>query len=564
MLYNRVDNISEDLRSSLTLVHDLCETINTPRSLAVSLLLQYGEWEQYLDLPMDFSTYQDPLHAAEDYQVTVVLRKHPDLPLGIDRAQVALDSFKESETECTRTRERLRSDKQAWQLVFQQHLRSLLGPLSSHALQFMQRKMGHGPGATTGVRGVGSSMSNKYDNEIHTTVSLIPFTKAVMGDLWWEHHNRPFNIVDGSRFTTVPKSAKTNRGICVEPTFNMYIPRRIGQYLRKRLRRFGINLNSQYRNQQMAKDAYLKGYATIDLSAASDSVSSELILQHFPEDWFHLLDVARSPSCVLPDGSTVELEKWSSMGNGYTFELETLIFYAVCLTFVPFEYQYEITVYGDDIIVPTQFSGSVIDALSHLGFKVNTQKSFLAGNFFESCGCDYFKGRNIRPFSLKGASSPFSLANALRLWAQRIGGSHFCPSKYQGVWERARMRIPRHLRKLTGPAQLGDAVLLVSLSESNCVRPNNWIEGYVVKQLVAKPVRKRYDTLGVLLSAYHRNADTRFPTIAEGLLSVMEGNTDCLRLNHFTYGRETVRGMMRQPRPKTIIVSQWSSGLAWS
>ena len=53
MLHNLVGNMSHDLSIGLTVVHELCETIDTPRSLAVSLILQYQEWGEYLDLPME-------------------------------------------------------------------------------------------------------------------------------------------------------------------------------------------------------------------------------------------------------------------------------------------------------------------------------------------------------------------------------------------------------------------------------------------------------------------------------------------------------------------------------
>jgi hypothetical protein len=44
MLYNLVDSNTDSLRESVRLCHQLCELINTPRSLAVSLMIQYGCW----------------------------------------------------------------------------------------------------------------------------------------------------------------------------------------------------------------------------------------------------------------------------------------------------------------------------------------------------------------------------------------------------------------------------------------------------------------------------------------------------------------------------------------
>ena len=568
MLYNLVDNLSDDFKLSLDFVHELCETIDTPRSLTVSLLLQYQLWEEYLDLSIDFGQYEDPRHLALDYLVTEILRKNPDIPLGIDRTKVALDSFKESEARCYCTNERLRGPLPEWHLAFRRKLNSILGPLRNQDLKRLGSLFRHGPGATTGVAGIGSSLSDKYDKPFHLTTGLLPFFRSIIGEQWWEHHRRSkHEIVEGNKFTTVPKSAKTDRGICVEPTLNMYVQLGVGTLLRNRLRRFGINLNSQDRNRTLARRAYDESLVTIDLSQASDSLSRNLVLDFFPQDWFELLHLSRSDFCNLGD-EIVELEKWSSMGNGYTFELETLVFYAVCATFVPFDEMDSVSVYGDDIIVPSAYAAPVIDALNFLGFEVNHQKSYLAGNFFESCGHDYFKGVNVRPFYLKGSKEkiPYSLqiVNKLRKYSSQLNYGESCDNTFEPLWRRWVRRVPRIYRRCKVPESFGDVGLIVSFEEARVRRASHGIEGYVVRQIAPQSVERVKNTKGVLLSSLARLERAPIHAMSNFLLRRLLDARVELPSDLFSKGREPIRGYLRLARTRSSVVHRWASGLSWA
>lgn len=568
MLYYRIDNITPSLKLGFTVTLHICESINTPRSLAVALMLQYGEWGEYMALTTDPSTYEEPSHFANDHLVTEILRKHPDIPLGIDKQAVALEAFIASEEHCAETNERLKTEIPEWYFTFRRSIYKILGPLTRLDLDYVDSKMRHGPGASTGVRGHGSCSSDKYDKPIHLTAELIPYYKAITGEQWRFLHHQPNVIVEGSKFTTVPKSAKTERGICIEPTLNVYVQLGIGQLIRRKLRNFGLNLNQQDLNRRMAKDAYSKGYATIDLSAASDSTSTELILQYFPERWVQLLELCRSGKTRLPDGSMVPLEKWSSMGNGYTFELETLVFYALCISVIPFEFQDQITVYGDDIIVPQQYAQCVIEALNFLGFKVNESKSYLAGNFFESCGHDYFKGVNVRPFYLKGPMKSeripeaLQVANKIRLYARSRNGNISCDSTFLPAWKCAVSSIPRIWRNCKIPHFLGDVGLISSRSEANAKKPMHGWEGFVCRHMVQVPVSVTKTTPSVILTALERGLPRRMSDFDELLYAHRKFNM-WKEAKIPTKGRQPRRGYLRKPRPKKSVVDQWTSGLDW-
>lgn len=582
MLSNCVGNISSDLRTELTTVLQLCEIVNTPRSLAVHMMLSHGEWQEYLDLTIDPSSYEDHSNFADDYLVTEVLRKSPNLPLGIDRSKAALDAFLASEAECKHFNQ-FRQNDISIDLEFRikRHVGRILGNLDKSALEEILSLMRFGPGANTGVRGRGNSPSNKYDNELHLTVSLIPFYRSLLGENWWEHQRRPQTVVEGSKFTTVPKSAKTDRPICVEPQLNMFVQKGIGSYLRGRLRRFGIDIQTQEKNQDLAQKAYSCDLATIDLSAASDSVSSSLIMKLLPSDWYHLFEICRSPAVTLPSGEVIELEKWSSMGNGYTFELETLIFASICKAIVPSREHDHVSVYGDDLIVPQKYANKVIEALDCLGFRVNTRKSFLAGNFFESCGTDWFKGYNVRPFYLKGSKEniPYALqiANRLRIYSSRRF-NYFCADpRFKSLWHNLARRVPRMWRCRV-PLHFGDVGLVSSREEARGLkRLPNYGDGWSVRYVRVNPVMKNYGTYGVLLS-YMNMTQTDFQT--KTLLddySLTRNDLGFFNLRHLEYrslarsrepleatkGCETVRGYMRKPRTKRANVVHWPDGLNW-
>jgi hypothetical protein len=95
------------------------------------------------------------------------------------------------------------------------------------------------------------------------------------------------------------------------------------------------------------------------------------------------------------------------MGNGFTFELESLIFYALAKATAErggchdFEVKRSIGVFGDDIIVPKRIAKDLITNMSLFGFTVNEEKSFLKGFFFKSCGADYYDCSDVRPFLLR-------------------------------------------------------------------------------------------------------------------------------------------------------------------
>lgn len=211
-----------------------------------------------------------------------------------------------------------------------------------------------------------------------------------------------------SRISFVPKDSAEFRTIGVEMNGLIPLQMVVGDFIRKQLKsKTKINLDSQERNRHMARLAQTFGLATIDLANASSSISLELVRTLLPYDWFILIDAFRSSHGCAHGLDVVEYEMVSSMGNGFTFELESLIFYALARATAEMEGLHNIeiskslAVYGDDIIIPARISDPLIRNLTLFGFTANVEKSFFKGCFFESCGSDYYNCTDVRPFFLR-------------------------------------------------------------------------------------------------------------------------------------------------------------------
>lgn len=193
-------------------------------------------------------------------------------------------------------------------------------------------------------------------------------------------------IVEGSRFSTVYKNREKRRPINIEPFCNLVVQRAIGLWLRGEIKRlFGIDLDTQatWHRHRIQLWSLI---ATLDLKNASDSVSLALCEFALPSIVLRTLMHARSPATLVNGYEWYLPFKMSSMGNGFTFELMTLLLLALCRCVDSTS-----SVFGDDIIVEKQYAPIVVEALENVGFVVNTDKSFIDGPFYESCGANFHK-----------------------------------------------------------------------------------------------------------------------------------------------------------------------------
>lgn len=190
-----------------------------------------------------------------------------------------------------------------------------------------------------------------------------------------------FTYVRGNRAASVPKDNTKRRFISIEPMFNMLLQRCIASGMRTVLSRVGNDVQSgQADHMKMISNPL---YATIDFSNASDSNHVDGTKFLFPSRLFQRLDMFRSHFCIFDDG-VVPVCKLSSMGNGFTFETMTLYLLSVARVLDP-----TARVYGDDVIIHHDVANLFIEVCETLGWVINRTKTFVSGNFRESCGGFY-------------------------------------------------------------------------------------------------------------------------------------------------------------------------------
>lgn len=384
------------------------------------------------------------------YQVSSLLKKFQFSTDRLSRRSVALQKFKDSESAC-------KSFNANWRL-----LADLADPTElacfTYAREFLSRLLGedlpgfdrltlwsrHGPGANLDTKERRISLYDKYSAWPYSCTSgAREYARlAIQADERWlgaleadyreKHGIEPWRILDqdvfwsnvlhvvpGNRITFVPKNYRTDRSIAIEPCMNLYLQLGVDGYIRRRLKRWGVDLDDQTKNQRLAWDGSKNWtsddpFVTLDLAAASDTISLELCRLLLPPQWYRYLIRLRSPSGICGD-EVISYEKISSMGNGYTFALESAIFASVCYAAEKFLKgrfdRDEIAVYGDDIIVRQSSSLLVIQMLTRFGFSLNHEKSFIQGPFRESCGADWLNGTSVRPVFLSNNPS-----TVMELW----------------------------------------------------------------------------------------------------------------------------------------------------
>lgn len=451
----------------------LCEDLGTPTALDVRKDIELGRWDLLASRRVDPRHYSDALRYWLDATAVNVLRKCDDLPTTIDRKAKAEESFISCELQCLRANSRLfaylapgnpETDEHVLSYIkrVRKIIRRILGAFPS---SFEGR---FGPGATFADRGRLTTVPDKMTSEPTLTRDAIPYLFPWSGTLWAKAlctSRKAPTFVRGNRFTTVPKDSEKFRGIAVEPSINLFYQLGLGRIIRSRLKLAGISLaEGQDIHRRVAREASIRGHlATLDLSNASDTICRNLVKLLLPPEWYEALNDLRSPATFFK-GKWRLLEKFSSMGNGFTFELETLLFLGMCLG-VEREGQkltpgINVFVYGDDIIIPSECSSDVISALSFFGLTVNKEKSFVDGPFRESCGGDYFLGVDVRPHFLKeNPCEPqhlIAFANGLR---RLVGEDHTRWQFIRRSWFTVLDGLPKPIRDCRGPSDLEDLVV---------------------------------------------------------------------------------------------------------
>jgi len=499
-------------------VAEYLSALDCPRALMVAILFREGEHDQLSKLEFNPANYNSVVDCRDAYAATKFLSKYKGLTLTNDLDEVALAKFQEFEALCKQTNVRFKS------LRYDRHTAGRIVWLHSAVIRKIERILGDfsadeffaapdwGPGASTLIKRRDASPVKKFQYETGITrdlYDLVPLTMLSEVYPQWAYRLSLSGFPTfqtGNKVITVPKDASTNRVIAVEPGINLWFQKSIGEMIQRRLFRCGIDLRFQSRNQKLAYLGSLTNkIASIDLSSASDSIALSVVEELLPPRWFHLMDACRSHFGTL-NGRTVKWEKFSSMGNGFTFQLESLIFYAVaacCAEYLHIS-SADVSAYGDDVLLPSVCYEIFREIIEFYGFRLNGKKSHYDSPFRESCGAHYFSGVDVKPIYLKdrveSVPAIYRLANAVRRQAHRRNGNYGCDARLRPVFDLLVSKVPRALR-LWIPETLGDGGFIVNFDEATPSRARHGIEGYRVQNVV--DISKAYEdfTEGYLLAS---------------------------------------------------------------
>jgi len=267
----------------------------------------------------------------------------------------------------------------------------------------------------------------------------------------------------------VPKKFLMDRTMAAEPLWNSWLQATLGRIMRTRFRRVGLDLDNAWKfNQHAAYKGSRDGVlATLDMKNMSNRIPLLLPRSVVDPAWLSYLDSSRCDSMLLHrDGKAVwrKLEMYSSMGNGYTFELESALLLSCALIasgYHPSDLLTDrnpvgktICVFGDDVIIPSCSVEGFTEICKEIGFEVNSEKSYWRGPFRESCGMDYYNGVNVRPLfisdRIENVFETVRLANRILEFAFRdsVHSNHHASSRWAGMWALAHNLVPSQLRSL--------------------------------------------------------------------------------------------------------------------
>jgi len=443
--------------------------MNTSSEIYESLILELSE-----ELSSIKDSSQDDVYGTQFFSANALISSFVKklITNRVENAdQLALEKFKAANEKCRQvdiTGFRAQEDVK---LVFGE-MRRIMNEIfytngfTKLSLTAIEQSLDVGPGKSAGVDEFSFYHKVGYGKITSSSQLLVALYKSYVNvrplwrdaEIFRENQFGCIDVLQGSSLSTVPKNNQIDRTICSEPSLNMLYQKGVAQILIDILRdSFGISYISSpehfdknqngggtfykgllqpERNQVLARQGSIDGrFDTLDLTSASDTISLVFCKELLPREVYNMLCNFRCKHTkTRVDGVDrwMELHMISSMGNGFTFPLETLIFavlvravYSVLkLPFIKPSF-WEVGnfgVFGDDIICLHEASDLVSRSLEAFGFEVNKEKSFTAGKFRESCGGDFLNGIDVRGVYLKSYDTlqdKFTIYNLLKAWCRR-------------------------------------------------------------------------------------------------------------------------------------------------
>jgi hypothetical protein len=467
------------------------ELLDCPRALTCWLMFDNNEHDQLVELECNPNSYDSSEEFVHAYRATEFLSKATFLNLARDTEAVAIKKFHECEAACKHVNTRFKNlaidPLYKGPIVYlhdavKRKISSILGGFS---VQEMFDLAYWGPGATTLIKRDSACAANKFQSESGITRDLFNLIAVPLDSysFTWSDMlvcNGYPNFQASCKIVTVPKNAKTDRIIAIEPGMNSWFQLGIGQSIVRRLSRVGVDLSDQSVNQEHARTSSLRNdLATIDFSSASDTISKSVVEALLPPRWFSVMDSCRSHYGAR-NSLPLLLEKFSSMGNGFTFPLQTLIFYSMAYAVLEYlgiqeEKAKLINAYGDDVVIPVECFELFSDLSDFYGLQLNLRKSYYFGYFRESCGCHYYSGVDAKPFYLR---DKLVKVIDVYLFANSIRRSR--PNKSQSVrrlWHFLVQSVPKSLR-FKIPDGFGDGGFISTFDDATPPIARRGFEGF--------------------------------------------------------------------------------------
>lgn len=329
----------------------------------------------------------------------------------------------------------------------------------------------------------------------------------------------------GVRVVFVPKTLTAPRVIAIEPAHKQFMQQGVLKYIipileSHKLTRKSLRFSDQRPNQRLAYSSSIdRRLSTLDMKDASDRVHLHLVQRIFRHSGIlEYLEDSRSLHATLPDGRNLVLWKFASMGSALCFPVEAMVFYTLIQSamhqldgirpsFRSIErYSRLIDIYGDDIIVPVEYTDVVVRYLESFALKVNINKSFRNSLFRESCGADYYNGVSVKPVYARQLAP-----DAARNWqAEHIMAWNSTADQFYmtGRWIVAQairdMLVEVVGRPIPRSRTIGSGVSFFSYLFTTGLRYNSKLHCWEQKRLVFDPINRKDRIDGDAIACFNR------------------------------------------------------------
>lgn len=413
-------------------IMDLLEELNSARSLALAISFRnalYKTVDLTLLKELDPHVFDDAHTYQIHKQAIALFKKSTYIAYDGDATAESIENFLLVDLQCVISDNKVRTLGLYEKGILQkasEYISQTLGEIPNYDEIFTG--LTFSSGSVSGIGGDDVNIVTKLEDFVQLPLSkgATPFLSYLLRDPLVTSLYRNTYPADYAELFCVPKQYNKVRVAAKSQLGNMLLQRPIGLFIGKRLRqRCGIDIATQQDFHKFIVSNYWDCYATIDQSDASDRICVELCKALLPYDWFRLLNLTRHRYLKIKDYDQLySMHKMANQGNGFIFELQTLIYYALAKATVCVLHGEEranktlISVFGDDMICEEAFAPAISRTLEFCGQKINFDKSFFSGRFKESCGVDTFDGFNIRPKYIKQFSKNlrgfYELANFIR------------------------------------------------------------------------------------------------------------------------------------------------------